>query len=193
VAFLSSNRGGKSTLAAALTKRGYPLLTDDVVSIEYSLGTFLGRPSYPAMRMWPEEAQHFLGHYADLELVHPMLSKRHISVGSGGFGTFYNTPRPLACIYLPERNGPADRRGDSQITPIPPRDAVLELVRHSFTPRAVEALGLQPTRLATFTRLVQGIPVRGLAYPSGFENLPSVLDAILQDLASLWHTCSPSI
>ena len=60
------------------------------------------------MRMWPDEAQHFLGHYRDLEIVHPQLDKRRVVVGSEGFGTFCAEARPLACIYIPERRDPAE-------------------------------------------------------------------------------------
>lgn len=180
VGYLSSNHGGKSALAAALMQEGYPLLSDDILPIEPWNGDIAARPGYPTMRMWPDEAGHFLGSYESLPLVHPDLSKRRVFVGDDGFGVFCGQTIPLARLYLP------DRREDIQqimVATISPRDAVLELVRHSFTPRLVEALGWQPRRLAFFTRLAQQIPVRRLIYPSGFEHLPAVREAILEDLA----------
>ena len=74
VAFLSSNYGGKTSLAATLMQAGHPLLTDDFLPVERGDGLYLGRPGYPTMRMWPEEAEHFLGSYEDLGLVHPALT-----------------------------------------------------------------------------------------------------------------------
>ena len=71
------------------------------------------------------------------------------------------------------------------ITPVSPRDAVIELVRHSFTPRVVEAIGLQAQRLDFFAQMVQQVPMRRLVYPSGFAHLPRVRDAILEDLQTL--------
>jgi hypothetical protein len=138
-AFLSDNGSGKSVLAATLMQAGYPLLTDDVLPIERCHGAFIGRPGYPQMRLWPDEAQYFLGHYEDLERVHPTFSKRRVPVGPGGFGTFCDASQPMACLYLPERLDPAARSAEIEITPVSPRDAVIELVRHSFTPRVVEA------------------------------------------------------
>ncbi|MBM4466884.1 MAG: hypothetical protein FJ014_15260 [Chloroflexi bacterium] len=184
-AFLSCSTSGKSVLAAALMQGGYPLLTDDILPVERSGGAFVGRPGYPQIRLWPDEAQHFLGHYQDLERVHPELSKRRVPVGPDGFGTFCDESQPLACIYLPERRDPAQWGTEIEITPVSPRDAVIELVRHSFTPRVVEAIGLQPQRLDFFAQMVQQVPMRRLAYPSGFEHLPRVREAILEDLETL--------
>jgi len=185
VAFLSTNKGGKSSLAASLLQAGYPLLTDDILPVEHTDGVFRGRPGYPTVRLWPDEAQHFLGSCQGLELVHPELAKRRVPVGPDGFGAFCDVSQPLACLYLPERRDPAARETEVEITPVSLRDAVIELVRHSFTARIVEALGWQPQRLDFFARLVRQVPLRRLVYPSGFDYLPRVREAILQDLERL--------
>lgn len=182
VGFLSTNSAGKSTLAAAMVQAGYPLLTDDILPVEHSGNMFLGRPGYPQMRLWPNEAQHFLGHYEDLELVHPAYSKRRVPIGSGGFGSFCDKPQPLACIYLPERRDVQEHGTQVQIAPVSRRDATMELVRHSFVASIVEQLGLQAQRLDLFAHMVQQVPMHRLLYPSGFEHLPLVREAILADL-----------
>ena len=69
--------------------------------------------------------------------------------------------------------------------PVSPRDAVIELVRHSFAASIVESLRLQPQRLDFFAQLVQQVPMRWLIYPSGFEHLPRVREAILENLKTL--------
>ncbi len=107
-AFLSSNYGGKSSLAAAMMQVGCPLLTDDILPVEETGGIFIGRPGYPTMRMWPDEAAYFLGSYEHLPLVHPELSKRRVFVGPDGFGSFCETSQALSCIYLPERRDDLD-------------------------------------------------------------------------------------
>jgi hypothetical protein len=176
VAFLSKHGGGKTGLAAAMVQAGFPLLTDDVLPIEESGGTFFARPGYPQMRMWPDEAEHFLGGFEDLPLVHPAVTKRRVAVGTGGFGAFHDAALPLACIYLPERMP----EGPIEIHEVSPRDALIELVRHSFSPHLVEAVGLQPRRLDLFARLVMQVPVRRLRYPSSFERLPEVVEHLLR-------------
>jgi len=175
IAFISRHGGGKTGLAAAMMQAGYPLLTDDILPVEDKEG-LQGRPGYPQVRMWPDEAAYFVGRFEELPLVHPELSKRRVPVGPGGFGSFYDSPLPLKSIFLAERSDLVER---VEIRPVSSMEAVIELVRHSFLPRLVEAAGLQPARLDLFARLVKQVPVRRLVYPSGFEHLPRVVDAIL--------------
>jgi hypothetical protein len=179
-AFLSTHGGGKTGLAAALMRAGGKLLTDDLLPVEERDGTFWGHPGYPQMRMWPDEAAWFLGGCDDLPLVHPELTKRRVPVGPDGFGVFYDRLIPLACLYLPVRR--LESRGPVEVHPVAPRDAVIELVRHSFSPFLVEAAGLQPGRFDLFARLARRVPVRRLSYPSGFDRLPDVAEAVLRDL-----------
>ncbi|UCH92591.1 MAG: hypothetical protein JSV88_20155 [Candidatus Aminicenantes bacterium] len=180
--FLSRKKGGKSALAAILMQAGYPLLTDDILPVEQHEKTFLGRPGYANMRMWPGEAQYFLDHFHDLEIIHPAFSKRRVPVGPPGFGTFCNRAQSLTCLYLPERRHPGEKGTQIEITPVSPAAAVIELVRHSFTGHILEALGWQRQRLDFFTQLVNQVPLRRLTYPSGFDHLPRVREAILEDI-----------
>jgi hypothetical protein len=185
VAFLSNSQGGKSSLAAAFVHAGYPLLTDDILPIERRGGTFVGRPGYPQMRLWRDEAEHFLGHSTDLGRVNPAYPKYRVPVGPGGFGAFCAKPTPLACLYLPERRDPTEWGKAIKISQVSPRDRVIEMVRHSFTARLAEKIGMQPSRLRLFARMVQHVPIRRLVYPSGFEHLPRIQAALLQDLEVL--------
>jgi hypothetical protein len=183
VAFLSTHGAGKTGLAAAFMRAGGELLTDDLLPVEEQDGAFLGRPGYPQMRMWPDEAAHFLEAFEHLPLVLPELAKRRVPVGPDGFGVFCTDSRPLTCLYLPERL--ANRDAPVELREVSPRDAVIELIRHSFSPHLVEAVGLQPARLDLFARLVRQVPVRRLLYPSGFERLPEVVEAVRRDLPKI--------
>lgn len=179
-AFLSTHGAGKTGLAAALMRAGGELLTDDLLPVAEREGAFLGLPGYPQMRMWPDEADWFLGGFEGLPLVHSELSKRRVAVGPDGFGSFCDRPLPLACVYLPERL--PDPSAPVTIREISPRDALIELVRHSFSPFLVEAAGLQAQRFDRFARLVREVPVRRLSYPTGFDRLPYVAEVLLRDL-----------
>lgn len=182
IAFLSSSKGGKSGLAAAFAQQGHQILTDDVLPIEVRQEHYLGRPGYPAMRMWPDQAGHFVGEYKNLEIVHPDYSKRRIPVGPEGFGTFCFEEKPLKVIYIPQRLSP-----DSDITiePISKKNAFFALIQNSFTAGIIELLGLRPQRMNFFSRMVQQIPVRRLNYPEGYHHLSRVVDAVLKDSRSL--------
>lgn len=173
VAFVSRHGGGKTGLAAAMVQAGFPLLTDDLLVLEEREGRWEARPAYPEMRMWPDEAAHFAGPPEALPLVQADSEKRRVAIGNGGLGSFLDASAPLACVYLASRR--PERDGDIEIQPVSRGEALIELVRHSFSPRLVEAAGLQPARLDRLARLVRAVPVRRLVYPSGFDRLPEVV------------------
>lgn len=176
VAFLATNKGGKSTLAASLMVRGHDLLTDDVLALEWRGSNVVARPSYPQMRMWPDHAANFVGDVEALEAVHPGLDKRRVPIGRG-FGSFARGAAPLRRIYLP-------RRGDTDrvvFTPLSAGEAVVELVSHSILLGVVEALGLAASRFMRFARLVESVPVQHLHYPDGVHVLDAVCEAIVDD------------
>lgn len=188
VAFLASNHGGKTSLAASFLLGGHGLLTDDLVALDSVAprdpAKIHVRPGYPEMRMWPEQARYFLaesghGSVDPLSRVHPQVEKWRVPVGrSPGLGRFDQEPRPLTAIYLPSRQ---DEAAAVRIEEVGPADAMIELVRHSFLPNLVAAAGWQGRRLDVFSRLLSQCPVRRLTYPSGYEHLPAVRDAILED------------
>jgi hypothetical protein len=178
VAFLSHSGNGKSALAAALIQAGHALLTDDILPLTPGGAGWLVQPGFAAMRMWPDEAEFFLGAYESLPRVHPAISKRRVDIGEGGWGNFCVEPQPLACLFIPERHAPADPSDEVTITPVTRRDAVIELVRYSFGARLVQSAGLQPQRMGRFVDLARHVPIYRLSYPSGFAHLARVAAAV---------------
>jgi hypothetical protein len=181
VGFIAHSRDGKSTLAAALLQDGCPLLTDDVLPLSRQASGYWANPGFPAMRMWPAEAEHFVRRSEDLERVHPDYTKRYVPVSEQDFGLFCDHPCPLGCIYVLERREASELAGGPEIKAVPSREAVIELLRYSFVTRLSQAVGLAPDRFNFFAGLVRDTPVRRLLYPSGYEHLPQVRRAILAD------------
>jgi len=176
VAFLASNHGGKSSLAAGLMQLGIPLLTDDLLAVEATPdGSFVAHPGYPQMRFWPAEAERFTS-TADASRVHPAVEKLRVPVGDGGFGRFHGEPCLLAAVLLPERG---DEGSGTALRAVAPSLAVMELLRRSFLPRLAAATDLQPHRLDLFTRLVETVPVERCVYPGGYEQLAVVGESLL--------------
>ena len=67
-AFLTASGAGKSSLAAACVHAGHALLTEDLLALD---GT-AGRPGYPMLRLWPEQAKRFVGErWAELDQAAP--------------------------------------------------------------------------------------------------------------------------
>jgi hypothetical protein len=185
-AFPSHSGNGKSTLAAAFLQSDAALLTDDILPIEGQGERFWGRPGLPQINLWPDEAANFTDDSVKIDAMFPSPPKRHIPVEAVRNGTFCPEKRPLACIYIPRKSEGPSSGTDIVITPVSPAEAVIELVRYSFISSAIfESLGWQGRRLDFFSRLVKQVPVRRLLYPAGFDHLPRVTEAVLQDLKNL--------
>ena len=59
-AIVGDSGAGKSTLASAFLKRGFQLLTDDVIAVSFSEeGIPFVTPSYPQQKLWSESLDHF--------------------------------------------------------------------------------------------------------------------------------------
>jgi hypothetical protein len=159
---------------------GALLLTDDIAAVEEDGPAFQVSPAYPQMRMWPDEAGHFLGHSEHLPRVHPDLEKRRVAVGPSGLGELHPGPLPLATVYVARRR----EEPGIEIHDLSPMESMIELIRHSFAPELMQAAGLQPGRMDVLARLVRRVPVRRLVYPSGFERLPEVVEAVVRNQES---------
>ena len=182
VGFMATNKGGKSSLAAALMQQGHPLLTDDILVLTPGAPT-LAHPGFPQMRMWPEQAAHFVPDVDALDTVHPYIEKKRVPVGEQGIdGAFCDKSRPLAVLYIP------DRRDDVDVIAIEPMSqsrALLSIVQESFVSTLIAAAGWHGKRLNLLSDVVKAVPVRRLIYPNGIEKLPAVAEAIRKDIADL--------
>jgi hypothetical protein len=179
VAFLAPSGAGKSSLAAALVAAGGVLLTDDLLALDHRGGRPHARAGYPQLRLAPSAAARWAGSRA----APPVRDgdKCRVPVGDGGWGAFCGAPVPLVRLVLPSRGGAT---APVELAPLGRREALIELVRHSYVPRLTEAAGLQPARLARLARLVARVPARRLVYPTGHDRLPEVVAALARDLAA---------
>jgi hypothetical protein len=178
--FLATNMGGKTSLSASLMQMGHQLMTDDLLAVSLADEEAVAHPGFPQMRMWPDLADYFLGGHAHLPLVVPETDKRRVAVGEEAFGAFCRDDRPLSRLYLPERVD--DSQGPIRVEPIPPQQALIELVRESFLSTVLEKADLHRKRFTRLASLVNDIPVARLVYPSGLDRLPELRGAILVDM-----------
>ena len=181
VAFLGVKGGGKTTAATGMVAAGASLLADDLLAVTPHGADVYAHPGYPMLRLWPEQADHFVGDHAALLKVHPAYTKRRVVLGQP-FGSFHPRPAPLRCLYLPMRDTAAD---EVSFEPLRDRDALLAMVQESFLRDAVHGLELAGRRLPALAGIVERVAVRTVRYPSGFDRLPELAEAVAADVAAL--------
>jgi hypothetical protein len=174
VAFLGDSGDGKSTLAASFLSKGYSLLTDDVLVLEFFEDRVLTHPSLARIKLTPESANAmFNGRRAipmnsfTSKMIFPLQASQHI-----------REPVRLRIVYVLPGS-----LSDSQIAirRLFGRASFLPLIRNTFNNAVLNRSRIQQ-QFAFATRLVRMVPIKQLSYPKGLELLPRVADRILADL-----------
>ena len=126
IAFLGDKGWGKSTMAASLQVRGYPLLTDDVLALKLDEDNPpLALPAFPQVKLWPSAIAALGGEPESLPRIIPELNKRVHRLQED----FSRDPIILKRIYLLGK-------GDSvAIEPLQFGQVLGQLFRHSYSGR----------------------------------------------------------
>jgi hypothetical protein len=178
IAFLGDCGYGKSTLGAAFLARGFPILTDDVLTLEARAERWFAHAGPPRLKLFPAVAQKILARSDGVplntgtsKLVLPLTSREANSRAI-----------PLKALYvLP---GPGERHAQIGITALEGQTAFLEIIRAAFNLIRVDRERL--TRQFTVaSRLVRDVPIRKLVYPHRLSLLHDVCEAVIADTAVL--------
>ena len=175
VALVGDTGSGKSSVAAHLVARGYPLVTDDVLPVTIEGERCLASPGYPQLKLCPDMVDR-LAVSAEFK---PCLQKHLQQVGHG-WGSFASQALPLRAVYLLQREHEHDLDPPVAIGEFGPRDSFVELMRFRFCARAIGPLGLEAAGFQTVGGIAERVAVRRLCYPDGIEQLPLVCDAIVK-------------
>ena len=175
VAFVAPKFHGKSTLALALTRAGYRLMTDDVLPVDPGPPA-RAIPGVHQVKLWDDSAELF-----DVRRGEPMTGDKHL-VHEIPEESLMFQPSSLSAVYLlSPLTGESSMEGAARRIPIPDVTAALALVRHAALGSMLG--GAQAARI--FERaatLASTVPVYRLETVAGLDRLNDVV-AQLQE----WH------
>ncbi len=169
VLILGASGWGKSTFAAALHRHGHGLISDDAAAIDTRTARPVVVSGVPLLKLWPD-AVAALGDSPDsLPRLRPNVDKRARRAASGG-----TEPVPLERIYIlaPGR--------EQMIERLRPREALLELLRHSYGARTLQSLRTRE-HFRQCAKVVNEVPIARLAVPRSLARLAEVADLVEQD------------
>jgi hypothetical protein len=177
VAFLGDSGDGKSTLAASFLSRGYSLLTDDVLVLEFHDDRVLTHPSLPRIKLTPESADAiFNGRRAipmnsfTSKMIFPLPESQHVR----------DLVRLRVVYVLPEVSSDSPL----SVAHLSGRASFLPLIQNTFNNAVLSRSRIQQ-QFAFAKRLVKLVPIKQLSYPKGLDLLPRVADEILADLRNV--------
>ena len=171
IGFLGQTGEGKSTTAATLHIRGYPILTDDLMAIRNIAGIPFVLPAYPQLNLWPDSAASLGEDLSRASKLHSHIEKRAIRAAAG----FPRDPLPLRCLYV------LGRGARCRIEPLRAREAFVELMRHSYTRRLLRGGGA-PSHFRQCADLVRMTLFRRLMVRRALSELHQVAQLVENDV-----------
>jgi hypothetical protein len=180
VAFVGSAGAGKSTTAAAFSKLGYAVLSDDIVALQEQNGAFYVAAAHPLLCLWPESIKMLYGSEEALPHFDPRWFKRRLTLGEQGT-RFESRALPLGAIYLL-----GDRRPDAapSVEAIRPQIALLSLVADSYANKILDR-EMRAREFVLLGRLVSSVPMRRVLPHSDPSRIEELCRVVCRDFESL--------
>lgn len=176
ILFVGSSGWGKSTTAAALYARGYGLVTDDIAVLRVDESGLVVSPSFPQLKLWPEVLVSLGDDPEKLPRWNPRLEKRTRSVAHN----FLSTPLLVKRIYV------LDEGNATEILPLRPQKALVELIRHTYGSDygLQSAMGVgSDSHFLKCASIVNKVKVCSLRRQKSLSLLPDMAQLIETDLA----------
>jgi ABC-type dipeptide/oligopeptide/nickel transport system ATPase component len=179
VAFVGEAGAGKSTTVAALARKGYAVVSDDIVALEDRDGQFFVTPAYPYICLWPESVVALYGTAEALPKFAATYEKRCLSLPREAL-RFASEPMRLACVYL---LGP---RGDraANVEAVAGREAFVTLVANSYATNLLDS-EMRAREFEALGRLMQSVPVRRLTANADAARIDELCERIRMDVESI--------
>jgi HPr Serine kinase C-terminal domain len=181
VLLLGDSGAGKSTTAAALSQRGFAVLSDDLVPLQEYHGQFWVQPTYPQVRLWSDTVTALYGAPNQLPQLTDSWEKRCLDLRHTSY-QFQSHPLPLGAVYL--------LRERSTDTAIPKIGAVertqglLDLIFNRYTSNLPDKL-MQAHCFEVLSQVVRQVPIRQITPSNSLDTLPQLCDLLVAD----FQTC----
>lgn len=173
VAIMGHNGMGKSTTTMALVGRGYTLLADDILSIEFDhQGYPVVHPSRARIKLWPEVYPKYTEYIQKIDIIHPESPKRSCQLKRQSQSII-----PLKHIYILEES---DKLGLSRVNH---SEALIELIRNSYCANIFQAQD-EIDHFRDYGKIVQRVHIKYLYRYNSLDELEKLAGLIVNDVQS---------
>lgn len=174
-AFVGRSGAGKSTLASALLRKGYQLLSDDVIAVSLSEDNIpFVTPSYPQQKLWKESLDQFGMETTHYQPLFERETKYAVPVSS----KFLNESLPLAGIFELVKV----ENEDVEIHQIEGLERLRTLLRHTYRNSLIPRLGMMDWHFMQSTSIVNKVDMFQLRRPISKFTVHDLVSTILESL-----------
>lgn len=168
---------GKSTLAAAFLQAGFPLISDDVIALDFS-GDYpkpLVIPSYPQQKLWQQSLDGFGISNESLRPIFRRETKFAVPLKAG----YHSRPLPLAGIFELIKSD----REEPVLAPVAKLDRLSLMRRHTYRHFWLDRLGMTDWHFRMTAGLASRIDVYKLERPTSGFTAPELVKRMLHILS----------
>lgn len=165
---------GKSSLAAAFYRRGYPVLADDTVALDVIDGQLLAYPSFPQLRLWPDMLHALKIKLDEVLPLRPKLPKQAFPTHQG----FSSKPQTVCSIYLLG----SQIEDEIKMEKFQGMARFSTLLNNTFREKFLGGLGIRPAHFQKVSQVAQKTPVASLIRPENEHKFDRMIEAIEKDL-----------
>ena len=179
--FVGQRGWGKSTLAAGMVERGYRLLADDVVAIDFDgNGAPTVLPAFPQLKLWPDAIAALGRDPRRLRRLSSGFNKRERRVRAG----FRTSPVRLRHVFV-LAGGPC-----VEVEATQPHVALLDIIANLYVARfGTELLDRRRgEHLPLCAEIGRNVPICRLNRPSDLQLIPPTVELVRRHIAS--HSCT---
>lgn len=174
-AVIGDSGAGKSTLATSLVKKGYQLLTDDVIAVTLSTENQpIITPSYPQQKLWEESLHRFGMSNSSFKPIYKRQKKFAVPVKS----MFLDQKVPLAGIF--ELVKSKDEK--VFVKEIQNLERFHTLLRHTYRNFLLKDFGLMDWHLKMCSNFVNKIKMYQIQRPEDGFSVDEITDQILKNV-----------
>ena len=167
VLFCGTSGTGKSTIAAALAQRGYPLITDDVCAIAAEGAAPLVYPDGRQLKLWAHAIERLDLAARRGERVRSRLEKFYVEPHAA-----FSEPLPLGAVYTLREARPPHAPGIERPNVV---DAVLVLRRNAYRPLLVRRMGQKERYFHAAATIANSAGIFHLTRALDFAVMPQVI------------------
>lgn len=167
VLFCGASGAGKSTMAAALAQRGYPLVTDDLCAITVVDGMPMVHPDGRQLKLWAQAIDRLELAESRGERVRSRLEKFYVEPVEA-----FSEPLPLGAVYALREARPPHTPGIEHPNVV---DAALILRRNAYRPLLVSRMEQKENYFHAATMMANVAGIFHLTRPLNFTAVPKVV------------------
>ena len=175
VGFLGESGSGKSTMAAGMHQRGYHILSEDIVAIDYCKGRYITWCGIPQLKLSTDVVS-YLNYPAHLfESLYPLSNESIYRCKQKISSDCVN----VECIFVLKEGEQIN------IRPLSYRDSFAELIKNSYVYKIIEKTDGWSSHFAFITQLLKKVPVCILERPRDLKLLPDISRKVEEFLMGL--------